>query len=86
MSRFLQSSSLLLFLPFPPNTLSLAEATGSLASQESQRIPEAFLKRLKAGAVLRKQKHSPYIQRVGPVGQGHAHGCHCSACGWGVNG
>lgn len=43
-------SQVLLFLPFPSDTLSLAEATGSRASQESQRIPEAFLKRLKAGA------------------------------------
>lgn len=38
-----------MFLPFPPDTLSLAEATGAFASQESKRIPEIILKRLAPG-------------------------------------
>ena len=44
-----QEPSPLLFLPFPPDTLSLAEATGAFASQESKRIPEIILKRLTPG-------------------------------------
>lgn len=44
-----QEPSPLLFLPFPPDTLSLAEARGAFASQESKRIPEIILKRLTPG-------------------------------------
>lgn len=44
-----QEPSPLLFLSFPPDTLSLAEATGAFASQESKRIPEIILKRLAPG-------------------------------------